>query len=117
MLDGPTGLQVSACGMVSGWTPGHGDLGDHTIVIEAANSEDSDTEEWVVRVPSRKDFDFDGDVDQADFGLFQHCQSGDGVGSGQGCDPADLDSDGDVDQSDFNLFWSCLAGSDQPPGC
>ena len=92
-------------------------MGDHAIVIEAANSEGPDHEEWTIRVPSRKDFDSDGDVDQADFGLFQHCVSGTGIGLSQGCGSTDLDSDGDVDSIDFSLFWPCMTGAGEPPGC
>jgi hypothetical protein len=113
----PPGLKISACGLVSGWTPGVEDIGDHIIVIAATNSEGSDTESWVVRVVSDKDFDQDGDVDQEDFGVFQHCLSGTGVSYGTGCAPADLDTNGAIDQTDFSLFWACMAGAGRPPGC
>jgi hypothetical protein len=63
------------------------------------------------------DFDLDGDVDQADFGVFQHCLSGSGVSYEPGCAAADLDANGAVDQKDFNLFWPCMAGPGQQPGC
>jgi len=117
VTEGPAGLQVSACGLVSGWTPGPADIGDHPIAIRAANSEGSDAEEWVVRVVSNKDFDFDGDVDPEDFGLLQRCLSGDCIGISEVCPFADLDSDGDVDETDFSLFWSCMAGAGELPGC
>jgi hypothetical protein len=117
VVEGPAGLQVSSSGQVSGWTPGSADVGDHTITIKAENFEGWDPETWVVRVTSNKDFDLDGDVDQEDFGFFQRCLSGDGVGLGQGCDAADLSLDGDVDPTDFSLFWPCLAGPGEPPGC
>jgi hypothetical protein len=102
---------------VLGWTPAPADLGDHTIEVQACNPAGCDTETWVVRVLSSRDFDLDGDVDQEDFGFFQRCLSGDGIGLGQGCTPADLDSDSDVDETDFSMFWPCMAGSSQSPGC
>jgi hypothetical protein len=63
------------------------------------------------------DFDLDSDVDQDDFGVFQRCLSGDGMGFSEDCAPADLSGDGDVDIEDFGLFWPCMAGADNPPGC
>ena len=78
VVQGPAGLQVSAAGLVSGWTPGPTEFGSFVFEIEASNSEGSDTESWVVRVVSWSDFDLDGDVDQSDFGFFQKCVSGDG---------------------------------------
>jgi hypothetical protein len=63
------------------------------------------------------DFDFDGDVDQTDFGFLQRCLSGSGTSYPTGCTAADLSGDGDVDAEDFDLFWACVAGAGQPPGC
>jgi hypothetical protein len=67
------------------------------------------------RVPG--ELDGDGDVDQADFGLFQACLAGSGQSYATGCAPADLDSDGDVDQDDFGVFSACMGGANQLPGC
>ena len=63
------------------------------------------------------DFDHDEDVDQADFGIFQRCVSGDGQAPVEGCDLEDLDRDGDVDQDDFVVFQGCVGGANSPPGC
>jgi len=76
---GPGGLQVSASGLVSGWTTAAGDFGNNIIEIQATNSEGSDTESWAVMVFSKYDLDLDLDVDQEDFGIFQACYSGDGM--------------------------------------
>ncbi len=57
------------------------------------------------------DFDLDQDVDQADFGRFQSCLSGNGVlQADPACEPAKLDSDQDVDQIDSAIFLQCLSG-------
>ena len=66
------------------------------------------------------DFDFDGDVDQADFGRFQICYTA--VGAPQNapeCQPARMDADVDVDHDDFALFQACISGADIPadPTC
>jgi len=51
VVQGPTGLTVSASGFVSGWTPGTGDIGSSfTIEIQASNAYGSDTETWQVEV-------------------------------------------------------------------
>ncbi len=71
----------------------------------------------IARPAAPADFDLDGDVDQVDFGLFQGCYSGSGVGCDPGCREADLDSDGDVDQADFSTFQPCMGGANQSPGC
>ncbi len=59
------------------------------------------------------DFDYDGDVDQVDFGLFQACYSGSGMTQdAPACTDARLDYDPDVDELDFDLFLGCLSGPD-----
>lgn len=62
--------------------------------------------------PSIKpDMDRDGDVDQADFGLFQLCLTGPSVAQPlPACQAARLDNDEDVDQNDFGIFQSCMKG-------
>jgi hypothetical protein len=117
LLQGPPGATVSVSGLVSGWTPGIGDLGEHAIRVQADNPPGSDTATWVVRVLSRSDYDLDGDVDQADFGFFQACLAGSGTAIAEGCVPADLDGDGDVDGNDFALLQPCMAGTGRSPGC
>ncbi|MBN1514243.1 MAG: hypothetical protein JXB13_19660 [Phycisphaerae bacterium] len=65
----------------------------------------------------QSDFDADGDVDLADFALFQSCFRGAGLPC-PGCPAcpadADLDGDDDVDNADFTVFEGCLNGPDQP---
>jgi len=68
----------------------------------------------------RADFDLDGDVDQADFGLLQRCLSGTSVPQDNpSCADCRLDYDLDVDAYDGLLFKNCLSGPDVPadPGC
>jgi len=78
------------------------------------------------------DGDGDGDVDQADFGLWQVCYDGgngliagcecydrdgdndvDGAGNGliAGCECYDRDGDNDVDGADFTAFTGCFSGA------
>ncbi len=66
---------------------------------------------------SAADFDEDGDVDMADFGLFQLCFSGDAISYADGCSPADLDHDHDVDLLDFVILQACLNGANRAPSC
>ncbi len=118
VVSGPTGLQVDGTGRVYGWTPTSAQLGTlQSITIRAANTAGSDTESWQVLVVNKADFDADGDVDLADFGLLQACYSGSGVAYPTGCAKADFDGDNDVDQTDFTQFKACLGGADRPPGC
>jgi hypothetical protein len=66
------------------------------------------------------DFDFDGDVDQSDFGHLQDCYSGPGISQlSESCQDALLDTDDDVDQNDFAIFQGCMSGAGIPadPGC
>ncbi len=61
------------------------------------------------------DFDGDGDVDIDDFGVFQACATGAGLGPPPpGCDDKRLDADDDIDLSDFGIFQRCLTGPDVP---
>ena len=66
------------------------------------------------------DLDRDGDVDLADFGLFQICLSGENVDqTAESCNNAKLDPDSDVDMNDMTIFLQCLAGPNILPtaGC
>ncbi len=55
------------------------------------------------------DLDFDGDVDDADFGLSFAAFTG--PGNGPSSNPlADLDQDGDVDDADFGLSFAAFTG-------
>jgi len=61
------------------------------------------------------DADSDGDVDQADFGIWQSCYTGDGGGILAGyCACFDRDVDGDVDGADFTEFMNCYTGANVP---
>jgi hypothetical protein len=64
---------------------------------------------------SRADFDYDFDVDIADFGHLQVCFSGPGVPQNDpDCRDARLDVDEDVDWDDFAMLQGCLSGSGVP---
>lgn len=57
------------------------------------------------------DIDGDGDVDQADFGLFQLCYEGQDIKPVRlGCGFLDRDNDADIDESDFVRFSMCYSG-------
>lgn len=61
------------------------------------------------------DFDFDGDVDQEDFGHFQACMNGSGQEQDDpNCLDARLDADVDVDGDDLGIFTECLSGANVP---
>jgi hypothetical protein len=65
-----------------------------------------------------QDLDGDGDVDLADFAVFQACFNGPNQPPGRpDCSKADFDGDRDVDLADFGLFQSCFNGANQPPAC
>ena len=64
--------------------------------------------------PLPGDLDLDGDVDLADFVLFQLCFAGSSSPPAAICPPgvdADLDGDGDVDLTDFLIFQQNFTGS------
>ena len=66
------------------------------------------------------DMDRDGDVDQADFGLFQACLQGSSIPqTSSDCRGALLNKDAYVDQRDLVLFRRCVTGSNHPgdPHC
>jgi hypothetical protein len=68
----------------------------------------------------KPDQDGDGDVDHADFGLFQACLSGSGITQSlPSCQKARIDNDTDVDQDDFLRFQQCVSGANLPadPQC
>jgi len=67
-----------------------------------------------------RDLDYDGDVDQTDFGLFQVCLTGSSVAQNDpACQDALLDGDTDVDKDDMGIFKACLSGANIPadPNC
>lgn len=65
------------------------------------------------------DFDGNGFVDGADYGLFSSCFNGSDNVVPVACREADFDNDGDVDGVDFGVFAFCLngTGNPPPPGC
>jgi hypothetical protein len=112
LLQGPPGAQINAAsGLVSGWVPSYGQIGQLvTFTAKAANTAGADTESWQVLVKAKGDIDRDGDCDQIDFGLFQACFSGTGVARTSDCGDADLDGNNDVAVADFEKFRECLSG-------
>jgi hypothetical protein len=69
------------------------------------------------------DADYDGDVDQADFGIFQACLTGVTPGVPAGCECLNPISDQVIDDSDYLEFEKCVTGPaipfdlDNPGGC
>ncbi len=57
------------------------------------------------------DADWDGDVDQNDFGAFQVCYTGMGGGVPAGCECTDRDGNSTIDGVDFAAFESCFTGA------
>ncbi|MGD8452719.1 MAG: carbohydrate-binding domain-containing protein [Phycisphaerae bacterium] len=72
------------------------------------------------------DFDWDGDVDEADFDALSCCLAGPDVSydpppvecglvpDAEGFFTADYDKDSDVDLVDFSVFQGCFSGADNP---
>lgn len=61
------------------------------------------------------DYDFDGDIDQADFAVLQRCFTGSGATPPPtGCETSDLDNDGDVDIYDVAKFNLCATAPEIP---
>ncbi len=68
--------------------------------------------------PLAPDVDSDGDVDLADFSVFQGCFDGPNrLPSQTGCGGFDFDADNDVDLEDFGVFQRCFNGPNRPPAC
>lgn len=84
-------------------------------VIDRSLVTSTDVTVPVIRQPGDMDYDFD--VDQVDFGLFQKCYSGVNIAVPSGCGDADLEKDNDVDLADFTLFQNCIGGANSPPRC
>ncbi|HSA26972.1 MAG TPA: hypothetical protein P5159_10595 [Phycisphaerae bacterium] len=68
------------------------------------------------------DYDWDGDVDQVDFGHFQVCYTGaaqQGALAQIQCGDADLNGDGWVNSGDLDVFKGCFSGPAvaADPGC
>lgn len=90
-----------------------------SLTVTAASGEDTETRVHYITVVEPAyigDFDQDDDVDQADFGFFQACLTGSGVGiTDPECLDADLSDDGYVDSVDFALFADCFSGARVTP--
>ncbi|NLE61075.1 MAG: hypothetical protein GX616_22235, partial [Planctomycetes bacterium] len=86
--------------------------GTHTGTITITGSHNVKTIEVTVVIGTVKpDLDMDGDVDEADFGLFQRCFTGAVQVSG-GCTAADFDGDMFVTHTaDLPVFKNCLSGA------
>jgi hypothetical protein len=74
--------------------------------------------DYAVTATVLADFDSDGDVDLADFSIFQGCFNGPNrVPAQSNCERSDLDHDTDVDLADFSVFQGCFNGPNRPPAC
>lgn len=64
------------------------------------------------------DYDYDGDVDLADYRAFQFCFNGPNSAPGLYC-PVNADADGDIDVDlvDFRVFATCFNGPNRPAAC
>ncbi len=60
------------------------------------------------------DSDYDGDVDQDDFGAYQLCFTNTGGGVPTGCTCFNRDGDDDVDGFDLEAFNHCFSGANVP---
>lgn len=77
---------------------------------EAANNPQTITVNLTVRTVS-PDFDYDGDVDQEDFGHLQACLSRTGAPPTEPqCRNADLNNDEVIDGMDISILCGCLSG-------
>jgi hypothetical protein len=66
------------------------------------------------------DADNDGDVDQADFSVFQQCYTGSTLSipeEPQYCQCLDHDHNGMIDSTDYTLFEACASGPGVPAVC
>ena len=102
-----TSWVLAAVGDVYGsWASTGGDVGSPGIVVQHVAS----------------DFDYDGDVDMADFAIFNGCMTGPFIPydpppskctlepDAEGIIAADIDRDGDADLADFVVVQSCFSG-------
>ena len=60
------------------------------------------------------DADYDGDVDQDDFGVFQVCYTGPTGGVPAGCTCFNRVADNTIDGLDLNAFLNCFTGANVP---
>lgn len=91
------------------------EVGQYTAVItvsdeEAANSPQTILVNLTVRTVS-PDFDYDGDVDEEDFGHLQACLTGTGATQTEPrCQNADVNNDEVIDGIDISILRGCLSG-------
>jgi hypothetical protein len=100
--------------LIPTWSPGDFSA---TLLVNAPEAENNpQIIEVHISVGSVKpDFDYDTDVDQADFGRFQECLSGSGITQTRAeCAAMDFDHDHDVDKTDLDLLMGCFRGPDVP---
>jgi hypothetical protein len=90
-------------------------IGEYNVKLYLTSNSETGLQTIPVHLTVRTippDFDGDADVDQEDFGHFQHCLTGPGHPQTEpACLDARLDDDEDVDQDDFGIFQSCMSGA------
>ena len=106
-LPRPPGASMSADGVFN-WTPGWGDVGEHTVGVRVSDSYSTDSGTFVVSV-SMVDLDMDGlsDAYERDLGLDPTSNDSDGDSIADADEigddllaPPDSDRDGDIDALD-----------------
>jgi subtilisin family serine protease len=90
------------------------------VVTNTHGSATSTAATLTVNVPTvYGDFDDDGDIDLADYGVFLSCYNGANQPpqNPATCGVSDFDNDGDVDLTDYGVFLWCYNGPGKPPAC
>ncbi len=93
---------------------------DVTLTVGGPGRSDSVVRRAYVQIAPavRADCDRDGDVDMADFTVFQLCFNGPNQPPSVNCfSDMDLDDDGDVDLTDYQIFVACFNGPNRPAAC
>jgi probable HAF family extracellular repeat protein len=135
---GDTATGSPTAGIALGGTPPAGSAGTSVTITFKSNDDLPLSNRYatlVLNITGKQchtppqDTDGDGDVDLADFGVFQSCFNGPNrpyalpVGFDNDCKCLDVDpapnGDGDLDLADFGKFQSCFNGPNRPPaaGC
>jgi hypothetical protein len=84
------------------------DLNDGSVV--EAGVDDFKVSRFDCTQPGSGDFEPDGDVDLADFAMFQHCFGETDVSSNPTCKPGDMNADKAVDLDDYTAFADAIDG-------